>query len=350
MDLVGEGMRHNDDRLQELLHLAKACVKVGRCPGDLRARDFFDRFDAEAREAAAREAAEDGELYGDEQARESRPARPLTPPPLAATPEEGLPPERQVSRWRREVRDLASAVSKKQQELELLNQEASREVLERCRASDELAAARVELKKQQRALNEVRDMYRLQERELEALQSAVASAKETSAALLAAKRLAVPPPMPLTSSATSAGAAGAGGGAERALPSLPLAPVVKSPPAAELSIDELKTSLLREVKDKKAPAAEARLWGRLRDENEKLASVIDAVGELGQQLRAPPKVENIGSGRGSKDGGASHPHGAGGSRSARAAVQYASLLGVPRPKPAYASVLSSRPANYKLYF
>merc|ERR1712187_768970 len=52
----------------------------------------------------------------------------------------------------------------------------------------------------------------------------------------------------------------------------------------QVCVEELKGALL---KDHKPPVAEAKLWGHLQSENEKLASVIDAVSELGRHVRSP---------------------------------------------------------------
>jgi len=40
-------MKHNDQQLQELLRLARSCLKYERLPGELTMRGFFDKFEAE---------------------------------------------------------------------------------------------------------------------------------------------------------------------------------------------------------------------------------------------------------------------------------------------------------------
>merc|ERR1719482_975281 len=40
-------MKHNDLQLQELLRLARSCLKYERLPGELSERGFFDKFDSE---------------------------------------------------------------------------------------------------------------------------------------------------------------------------------------------------------------------------------------------------------------------------------------------------------------
>merc|ERR1712187_247888 len=114
--------------------------------------------------------------------------------------------------------------------------------------------------------------------------------------------------------------------------------------STNVCVEELKGALL---KDHKPPVAEAKLWGHLQSENETLASVIDAVSELGRHVRSPRPtgVADIGA------GGATAGKKGGPSAEERARIAAASAgLGAPAKKQAYSSVLASRPKHYKLYF
>merc|ERR1719203_2791530 len=102
-DALTQGMRHNDDRLQEMLSLARACLKTGRCPGDPRQKDFFERFETEALEAQEAEKANMPIL---------EPLPPPTPPPIPKTPQ-GISPEARQTKLRRDVRDLMRAAAQK---------------------------------------------------------------------------------------------------------------------------------------------------------------------------------------------------------------------------------------------
>merc|ERR1712187_339258 len=67
------------------------------------------------------------------------------------------------------VRDLMRAATQKRQELEAVEKEYTQEVLQRCRADDELRDAKTELRKAQREHAEMKEMIRLQEKEIKDL-------------------------------------------------------------------------------------------------------------------------------------------------------------------------------------
>lgn len=69
-------MRHNDLQLQELLRLARSCLKYDRVPGELSEQGFFDKFEAE--HEASRPSEEDNIVKQQDEA----------PAPSAASPEE----------------------------------------------------------------------------------------------------------------------------------------------------------------------------------------------------------------------------------------------------------------------
>merc|ERR1712187_931892 len=113
---------------------------------------------------------------------------------------------------------------------------------------------------------------------------------------------------------------------------------------APVCVEELKGALL---KDHKPPVTEAKLWGHLHSENEKLASVIDAVGELGRHVRSPRQTGAAVSGSGGPTSGKT----SGPSDEARVRLAAASAgVAPPEKKKCYSSVLASRPKHYKLYF
>mmetsp|Transcript_124393 Transcript_124393/g.265078 ORF Transcript_124393/g.265078 Transcript_124393/m.265078 type:complete len:300 (-) Transcript_124393:71-970(-) len=164
------GMRHNNDRLQELLKLAEGCMRSGRCPGDPRPRHLFEMWDAEAAAKAEAQAPDPGEVA------EAAPLRPAVPP----TPE-GLSPEAHAAKVRRDIQRLERLASEKRQELETLNTEIARETLDHCAARDGLEAAQTEAQKARRGLREAKDMVKRQEREIQALRAALEPALATAA-------------------------------------------------------------------------------------------------------------------------------------------------------------------------
>jgi len=353
VDVDASGMRHNDDRLQEMLRLAKACLKTGRCPGDPRAKHLFQRFDAEeeaARAEAAAAAREEAETSGE--------PRVPTPPPVAPTPE-GCTPAERAAKLRRDVRDLARANAERRSELEAVERELKQEVLERYRVNDELRDAKFVFSRSQRELREIRDMKKMQEREIQTLRLQLDKLSVKQREPIHPMLAPLPPP-------GSGGRADQGGAKSSRCPTADSAPPGRaasqhgaesearsgSAPAPPVCVDALKSVLL---KDEKLPASEAKLWGHLQSENEKLASVIDAVGELSRELRSPLSAR--GGGSASRDAAGLPPTGAGGAAAqrskaakARQVANAAGLTILPMPKEqAYASVLASRPKHYKLY-
>jgi len=374
------GMRRNDNRLHEKLLFAKSCVKTGRCPGDFRAKDFYHKFDAEA--ADVRAAEEEAEAAAADQARKQE-ARAATPPPVAAIVE-GMTPKEKSETLRNDVAALTKSTAEHRRSLDIVEKEFNSEVLARGRVNDQLSISKMELRKSQRGLGELRDMYRMQTRELDELRAAIDAAQlaqsalttasatsvndisgcasagahlsvaSTAAATAAATKVAtptpraapmtgrchtsegyqvsVPPPggylAALSKRAASAAAYGGDGGSS-------------SRDQAAVAVEELKSALM--VKEPKAPAAEAKLRDHLHSENEKLASVIDAIGELGRHIRSPKLPQQPHSARGpgppepSKDD------------RARAAAAAAGLIAPARQKQAYASVLASRPKDYEIW-
>jgi len=298
-------------------------------------------------------------------------------PPRTQTPK-GMPAESRAAKLRRHTRDLARATAGLRHDVESAEHELSREVLERCRVGDELTDAQTDLKKAQRSLAEVREMYKMQERELQDMRAIIESA--TAASTQAARRAsdsagptsleikklegndkqslaAVQPSTSTTPRGRTAESCvvTAGEGSPSGMSTLN---VTKSPMGfledskrsgdelrnTNVCVEELKGALLQ---DHKPPVAEAKLWGHLQSENEKLASVIDAVSELGRHVRSPQPTGTVESNLGmpvtGKKGGPSVEE------RERLAVASAGLP-APAKKKAYSSVLASRPKHYKLYF
>lgn len=283
------GMRRNNDRLQEMLRLARGCLRGGRLPGEPRTRHLFGRFDEEVAAAnaaaLAKEAALDAELRGF--------VGLLRPTPPAAPTPEGLSPEEHAAKVRRDVRRLERTTAERRQELDSLNSELAKEVLARCRVQDEVAAAKVEVQKRRRFSQEAKDMVRRQEREIQELRNVLAEAFAAAAAAASAPRpqseaagggavtveKAAGGPRPLRKKLDGSAAPAAA-----AVVNEPASASADEPPSAPgLNVAELRGALLP---DWQPAPAEAPIWDHLQNENEKLVSVIDAVDELSRQLRA----------------------------------------------------------------
>merc|ERR1711879_430713 len=175
---------------------------------------------------------------------------------------------------------------------EAVEKEYTQEVLQRCRADDELRNAKTELRKAQREHAEMKEMIRLQEKEIKDLKIDIDLSSSKAVAALRAAEVkrerqqqrtqtvaalrALPPSMPPMT--------GIGAPAAKPQDSSCFVGETYEESTQEVSIEELRSALLP---DKKPPEAEPRLWSRLQTENEKLVSVIDEIGELGRQIRTP---------------------------------------------------------------
>eukprot|EP00929_Paragymnodinium_shiwhaense_P030253 TRINITY_DN17167_c0_g1_i1.p1 TRINITY_DN17167_c0_g1~~TRINITY_DN17167_c0_g1_i1.p1 ORF type:complete len:435 (-),score=109.13 TRINITY_DN17167_c0_g1_i1:71-1375(-) len=407
----GDGMRRNDERLDELLRFAGACLKTGRCPGDMRPRHFYERFDAEANEKARRVAerragieAEDERLALESVSRGGELGqRPVSPDA------EGMDEEGRLVKLRKDMRSLGPRLASRKQELEVLEQELNGEILARCAVSEEVRASQAELRKQERELCKVRDMFKLQEREILELQAAIDGfhlRQQGGGAAVASKGVAGAP-----AAASQKAQPGEGGSSSAPLPAFARAPErvrtaedvpgglrpmlpycprdvpnkpstapggprpsgfshalgdkqAREPLPEPISIEELRKALLKDLDTtrKATPPSEVKLLNHLQTENDKLVEVIEAVGELSRQVRTPQKTtragndpaDNVSKGLGppgAKLTGPTKPAAARTPRPNGSAVVAASLIGgvVPVKKQPYASVLSNRPPM-KIYF
>lgn len=178
-------MRRNDPQLQELLRLARSCLKHKRLPREPRPRDFFDRFEAES----AYRKAEEHVSVDDE----SSLALPLLPPSsrleLSPTLEAPGDPPPDVAALRRQIVQIERATAAVRQDLEAASADLSREVLKRCGREKELKTAEAELQRQRRELQLAKQMVRRQTQEMKMLHEDVQAAKAK-----AAEQVAVRPP------------------------------------------------------------------------------------------------------------------------------------------------------------
>lgn len=342
------GMRHNDDRLHEILNLAKACLKTGRCPGDFRQKDFFERFDAQAQEAMEVKKAN---------MPQPEPVAPPTPPPICQTPE-GCSPEARDLKMRRDLRDLAHAAAEKKQELDAAEKEYNKELLLRCRAADELRDAKAEHLKTQRAFAEMKEMIRRQDKEIAKLKIEIdIEGRKATAAIRAAeskieaqqrqkelqrqqqqqRHLQIPvrlqweqtrfpsaqPSLQLVAGASSSPMA-------RSQDCEPFADEFKRESTQEVSVEELQNALI----DKLPPGEEPKCW----------------MFPTPPGPWSPPDVAY--SAHYSASGGGTLEASAWLPPASKAPNGLAAILGLaepPKSRPAYASVLAKRPKQHKLY-
>jgi hypothetical protein len=325
---VVSGMRRNDEQLREMLALARGCLRSKRVPGEIRERDLFEQWDAKAQAAVQAEGT-------------SSPSRPAPapvapaappPPPVPPTPE-GLSAEQRLAKLRRDVQRLERLTAEKRQELEDTNAALCKAVLDRCKVQEELQAVQDEAQSSRKEIRNARGMVRRQERETHELRDAIRRAKAAGAAASTDKAAgaALADKGPRNGAAGAEEEAGPAPGAARvslekevetalraalAAEEVAVAPegtlVTSEPPEApvddEVAVVEevaadanglvgghdpqaeppsprvLTTLSMQELKD-------ALLGGNgnegFRNENEKLASVIDAVGELSRRVHEP---------------------------------------------------------------
>lgn len=171
-------MHYTSDQLQDVLRLAHGCLKSARLPGELREKDFFQKFDAEAaRRQAAVAAVEERAIRLVSREVDFDAVRPkqqgfqhqeLSPRP--PTPD-GLSTEAKASKLRRDAQRLERLTAERRQDFESVSAATAKEVLQRCRAQDELRAAQAEVQKLKKAVRDAREMRRIQEKEIKELQA-----------------------------------------------------------------------------------------------------------------------------------------------------------------------------------
>lgn len=337
-----EGMRYKDEKLEEMLNLAKGCLRRGSVPGQPSARHLFDRFDAEASASAAARAPVDPGSQA-----EVAPITP-SPPPIPQTPE-GLTTEARIAKLRRDIQTLERSTSERRQELDAVNETATKEVLERCRAQDQLRVARSDVQKTRRAIRDAKDMFRIQEKEIQELKQLVA--EPTCTTRRASRGAASSKEIPATfgnNGFPPSGAFMTAAEMDLAANNFLFGASNQPLPGGPLTAAELKGVLLH---DALPSASEAKIWGHLKSENEKLASVIDAVGELSRQVHSPRSGKPIGIATGGDSQLVTPVLGV---RSVEdgpsVGLAGCAMLGMALPKQkVYAQVLQTRPKNYKLF-
>lgn len=205
------GMHHNNARLQEMLSMARACLRSGRLPGDTKPEDLYARWDREAEVEDQRKAehfeelnrrAE--ELIGIETMCDAAPGgeRKVTPLRLVETPET-LSVREHIAKLRRDLHRIERSAHERRHELDAVNVEASREVLERCAAEAEVERLKEETGRTKKNLRELRDMRKRQQREIREMDEQIELAKQQA--------LKVPP------ASARAGRRGTSRGAEKTL-------------------------------------------------------------------------------------------------------------------------------------
>lgn len=409
---VVSGMRRNDEQLREMLALARGCLRSKRVPGEIRERDLFEQWDAQAQaavQAAAREAEGTSSPSRPAPAPPAAPAAP-PPPPVPRTPE-GLSAEQRLAKLRRDVQRLERLTAEKRQELEDTNAALCKAVLDRCKVQEDLQAVQDEAQNSRKEIRNARGMVRRQERETHELRDAIRRAKAAGAGAAASTEKAAGAALadkgPRNGAAGAEEEAGPAPGADlvslekevvatalrealateevRMTPEgtlvtsgSPEAPVDDEVavvegvaadanglvggdgPQAEPPSPRLLTTLsMQELKD-------VLLGGNgnegFRNENEKLASVIDAVGELSRRVHEPGGRSAAEGGEGAcpgpppdsarGGGGRSGSRGSGVSkaeprRRPKAGGRKADLWHLGPNDKAYTSVLSGKPRSVK---
>jgi|EP00427_Karlodinium_veneficum_P015260 hypothetical protein len=182
-------MKHNDLQLQELLKLARSCLKYEHLPGEPSEQDFFDRFSAEA-EAEAKNLAD----LSQQQSTTSMLPDPLSlisgledfelllSPPLET---DGQPqPDPQT--LKSQISQIESATAKVKKVLEDSNLELRAEILKRFRYEKELQASETEFQKLRRQKMLAMDMVKRQNNEIKELDRSI-------------RELSAPPELPSSS-------------------------------------------------------------------------------------------------------------------------------------------------------
>lgn len=184
-------MKHNDLQLQELLRLARSCLKYDRLPGELAERGFFDKFDREHAERSK----SDVDLQQDAgntsvSAAEVEELKQIVnlelTPPLEGPDED--PPD--VRTLKEQTAQIERAVAEAQQLIEAATTELSSEVLKRWTFEKDEKGREVDLQRSQRQLRLAKDMVKRQNVEikelhsnLQTLQLAAASTQSAPAAI-----------------------------------------------------------------------------------------------------------------------------------------------------------------------
>jgi len=191
-------MKHNDLQLQEMLRLARSCLKYDRLPGELSERGFFDKFEAEHADLAEQSRQQDSSCSS------ASTAAPLEESKLSAsqskwsTSLELLPPLEgpgedvpDVRTLKEQTAQIEWAIADTQRALEAASAELAQDYIKRIQLEKDEKAREVELQRQQRQLRLAKDMVKRQNIEikelhdnLRTLQLAAASSQSAPSTIL----------------------------------------------------------------------------------------------------------------------------------------------------------------------
>lgn len=208
-------MKHNDLQLQELLRLARSCLKHDRLPGELSERGFFDKFQTEHDSLLAEQSLlqdstriEPGEALSYSSI--SSTALPLEESKLSTNqsrwstfqcleilpalenPGEDVPDVRTL---KEQTAQIERGIAETQQALQAATAELAQDYIKRIQMEKDEKAREVELQRQQRQLRLAKDMVKRQNIEikelhdnLKTLQLAASSTQSAPSAILAPQR------------------------------------------------------------------------------------------------------------------------------------------------------------------
>lgn len=299
-----DGMHYSSEKLQEKLRAAQGLLRSARLPPGTRQEDFFRRFDEEARKkqqlAAQAAATADGGSAPAGDAAGTPPAGgvPATfvvlpsPPSRPPTPE-NLSFDALVAKYRRDVQRLERASAELRQEQEAATGRVAKEVLDRCAVQDEVEALQQEYQKARKAAKEVRDFHRRQAREIEELQASIAAAEAAPSRRSAAGGMGA--------DRSAAGCAKAGRGAAKSPEATPTQGSAEEPGGGgaksgggggessqggeqQQQHEQLTEACGAPTEGPAAAAVPGERSARPVVENQELASALEAVRELSQQL------------------------------------------------------------------
>lgn len=173
-------MKHNNLQLQELLRLARSCLKYDRLPGELSERGFFDKFDAEQ----AQQSKSDADLAAQSQQQDAsvssasaaapveelalRPSLELVPP-LEGAGED--PPD--VQTLKDQTLQIERATAEAQLAIEAANVELRNEVVKRWQLEKDEKAREIDLQRAQHQLRLAKGMVKRQNVEIKDLHASL---------------------------------------------------------------------------------------------------------------------------------------------------------------------------------
>lgn len=168
-------MHYTDEKLQNILRVARGCICSHRVPGEMRQRDFFERFAAQdaEREAIRDETRNNTKAEVGSETKNLMESQVLSSAddPICLPAQPGMSPETHAAKLRRDHQSVRRAVVQRRQDLENATATVSRETLARCKAENDAEAAKAEVLKLKQDIRDVRYMYKRHERDIEELQA-----------------------------------------------------------------------------------------------------------------------------------------------------------------------------------